>query len=352
MAGYISTLGVKGWTTAILLVLLGLVPAYAAYTDNAFYLDIGTRLIILAMAAVSLNLILGNGGMISFGHAGYLGIGSYAVGIPAYYEIYDGFYQIPIAIGLSASFALITGFICLRTKGVNFIMITMAFTQMVFFGIVSIEEYGGDDGLVIEARSELAGLIDLEDNVTLFYVCFISLLAVIYLVHRVVNSRFGMVIKGAKGNERRMQSLGFNTYKYQLAAYVLAGTICGYAGVLLGNFTGFISPEMMDWSRSGDLIFMVVLGGTGTLFGPLFGAGAFVLLEEYLSVFINFLFPYLAGYLPSSIDLFGMQDPGTYWHLYFGMILILVVLFVKGGIAGFLDRFSAPRKNGQAGSND
>jgi len=328
MFDQLTGLGIKGWFTVLTLIALALVPAYASYTDNAFYLDIAMRLIILAMAAVSLNLILGNGGMISFGHAGYLGIGSYAVGIPAYYEFYEGIYQIPLAIGLSALFALITGFICLRTKGVNFIMITMAFTQMIFFAIVSIEEYGGDDGLVIEARSELGGLMDIEDDTTLYFVCFISLLAVIYLVHRMVNSRFGMVIKGAKGNERRMQSLGFNTFKYQLAAYVIAGTICGYAGILLGNFTGFISPEMMDWTRSGELIFMVVLGGTGSLFGPLFGAGAFILLEEYLSPLLDFVL---------------FKGAGTYWQFLFGLILILVVLFVKGGITGLLERLDELR---------
>ena len=330
---------VRGWQrvfTIAVLILLALVPAYAAYSDNAFYIDIATRLIILAMAAVSLNLILGNGGMISFGHAAYLGIGSYAVGIPAYYDIYDGIYQIPLALGLSALFALVTGFICLRTKGVNFIMITMAFSQMVFFAIVSIEEYGGDDGLVINARSELGGLIDLSDNNTLYYVCLVSLLAVIYLVHRIVNSRFGMVIKGAKGNERRMQSLGFDTFKYKLAAYVIAGTICGYAGTLLGNFTGFISPEMMDWTRSGELIFMVVLGGTGSLFGPLFGAGAFILLEEYLTPLMDFVL---------------FKGAGVYWQFVFGIILIMIVLFVKGGIAGLLARLDLRRDRG-AEKND
>ncbi len=314
--------GLRGWVNLVILVLLAGVPLIVAWTDNSFYLDIATRLVILAMAAVSLNLILGYGGMISLGHAAYIGIGAYAVGIPAYYEIYDGFFQIPIAVGASALFALITGFVCLRTKGVHFIMITMAFSQMVFFGFVSIEEYGGDDGLVIEARSELGGIIDIENNTTLYYFCFAALLATIYIVHRIVRSRFGMVIQGAKGNERRLQSLGFNTYRYQLACYVIAGAICGFAGALLGNFTNFISPEMMDWTRSGELIFMVVLGGTGSLFGPVLGATAFLLLEEYL---------------PHAMDIFA-SGAGVYWQFVFGIILILVVLFMKGGINGFLAR--------------
>jgi len=314
--------GLRGWVNLITIILLALVPVLVSFTGNSFYLDIATRLVILAMAAVTLNLILGYGGMISFGHAGYLGIGAYAVGIPVYHEVYDGFLHFAIAVGGSALFALLTGLICLRTKGVHFIMITMAFSQMVFFGFVSIEEYGGDDGLVIESRSEFGGLMDIENENTLYYFCFVCLLLTIYLVRRIVNSRFGMVIQGAKGNERRLQSLGFNTYRYQLACYVLSGAICGFAGALLGNFTSFISPEMMDWSRSGELIFMVVLGGTATLFGPLLGTTAFLLLEEYL---------------PNFIELF-ITGGGLYWQLAFGLILILVVLYMKGGINGFLAR--------------
>jgi len=337
MLNSISNMGVRGWVIAMVLAALALLPAFAAYTDNSFYLDVGTRLVILAMAAVSLNLILGNGGMISLGHAGFVGIGSYAVGIPAYHGVQDGLIHFPLAIAAAALFALITGAICLRTKGVNFIMITMAFSQMAFFGFVSIEEYGGDDGLVIEMRSQFGDWIDLENNVTLFYLSFLSLLAVIYLVHRIVNSRFGMVIAGAKGNERRMQSIGFNTYRYQLVGYVIAGTICGYAGALLGNFTSFIAPEMMDWSRSGEMIFMVVLGGSGTLFGPVLGAAAFLLLEEYLSPLLDF---------------FLYEGAGIYWHFSFGIILILVVLFAKGGISGLLDRLEEFRLRRKRGSDE
>ena len=311
---WFAALGLRGWVTLGVLVLLALVPPLIDLTGQRFYLDLATRLVVLAIAAVGLNLILGNGGMISFGHAAYLGLGAYAVGIPVYYEIYDGWLHFPLAIAIGAAFALVTGVICLRTKGVYFIMITMAFGQMVFFGFVSIEEYGGDDGLVIEVRSEFAGLIDLEDNTTLYYLCYLSLLAVLFLVDRIVKSRFGMVIVGAKGNERRLQSIGFDTYRYRLVCYVIAGAICGYAGALLGNFTNFISPEMGDWTRSGELIFMVVLGGAGSLFGPVLGATAFILLEELLSSY------------------------WLYWQLIFGILLILVVLFARGGIYGLLGR--------------
>ena len=298
---------------AIGLLLLALLPVFVTFTGHTFYLDLASRLMILGIAAVSLNLILGHGGMISFGHAAYLGIGAYCVGIPAYYEIYDGFIQIPLAVACSALFALITGVICLRTKGVYFIMITMAFTQMVFFAFVSMEEYGGDDGLVIDMRSDFAGTMDINGANGLYYFIFVSLLVVLFLVHRITRSRFGMVIEGARDNERRMRAIGYDTYRYRLVCYVIAGAICGYAGALLGNFTNFISPEMMDWTASGELIFMVVLGGTGSLFGPILGAAAFVLLEEWLSAIT------------------------IYWQFIFGALLILVVLFWRGGLNGLVD---------------
>ena len=172
-----------------------------------------------------------------------------------------------MAVGLSALFALMTGAICLRTKGVYFIMITMAFAQMVFYAFVSMDEYGADDGLVIEVRSRFPAGIDIENNLVLFIFCYGSLLVVLYLVHRIVNSRFGMVIQGARANEKRMRAIGYNTYLYRLTCYVISGAICGFAGALLGNFTSFISPEMMDWTRSSELMFMVILGGAGSWVG-------------------------------------------------------------------------------------
>ncbi len=312
----------RGWVTVIALVLLGALPPLFYVTGNAFYLDLATRLTILAIAAVSLNLILGYGGLISFGHAAYLGLGAYAVGVPAHHWLYgglegiglattSGLVQIPLAIGVAAFFALLTGAICLRTRGVYFIMITMAFAQMVYYAIVSIEEYGGDDGLVIDTRSELPGL-SLDDPLQLFAVAYVSLILTILLVRMITRSRFGMVLQGAKGNEERVVMLGFNVYAFRLTAYVISGAMAGYAGALLGNFTTFISPEMMDWTRSGELMFMVILGGTATTGGPILGAATFILLEEILS----------------SITI--------YWHLPFGLLLIAVVLFGRGGLMGLL----------------
>ncbi len=308
---------------ALALAALALLPAWTAWTGQAFYLDLACRLMILAIAAASLNLILGHGGMISFGHAACLGIGAYCVGIPAYYGIYDGFLHFPLAIACSALFALATGLVCLRTRGVYFIMITMAFSQMAFFALVSIEEYGGDDGLVIDIRSAFPGPLDLEGTTGLYYFVFASLLASLYLVRRIMRSGFGMVIEGAKGNERRMRALGYDVYRHRLVCYVAAGALCGHAGALLGNFTNFISPEMMDWTASGELIFMVVLGGAGSAFGPVLGAAAFVLLEEWLSALT------------------------VYWQFLFGGMLVLAVLFGRGGIDGLLARAGA--RIGRAG---
>jgi len=299
--------------TLVFMAALLVLPLIAWFTGNTFYLDFATRIVCLSFAAVSLNLILGFGGMISFGHAAFIGIGAYMVGIPAYHGFESGWLHFPLAMAVSALFALVTGAICLRTKGVYFIMITMAFAQMAYYFFLSLEEYGGDDGLTIYNRSVL-NIIDIENKVVLFLLAYAALVAGIYAVYRIVNSRFGMVIRGCQSNEARMKALGYNTYAYRLTAYVIAGAMCGLAGALLGNFQSFISPDMMSWSRSGELMFMVILGGTGTLFGPVFGAVAFLVIEEILSAFT------------------------TFWALPFGILLILSVLFIKGGLSGLIHR--------------
>jgi branched-chain amino acid transport system permease protein len=301
------------YITVAFMALLLVLPLIAYFTGNTFYLDFATRIVCLSFAAVSLNLILGFGGMISFGHAAFIGIGAYMVGIPAYHGFESGWLHFPLAMLVSALFALVTGAVCLRTKGVYFIMITMAFAQMAYYFFLSLEEYGGDDGLTIYNRSIL-NIIDIENKVVLFLLAYAALVAGIYAVYRIVNSRFGMVVRGCQSNEARMKALGYNTYAYRLTAYVIAGTMCGLAGALLGNFQSFISPDMMGWTRSGELMFMVILGGTGTLFGPVFGAVAFLVIEEILSAFT------------------------TYWALPFGILLILSVLFIKGGLSGLIHR--------------
>ena len=298
----------------VVIVIAGLVllPLYTTASGDQFLLTLFTRIVILAIAATSLNLILGYGGMVSFGHAAYLGIGAYAVGILAAEGIGSGFVQWPFALALSALFALVVGTLSLRTRGVYFIMITLAFAQMVYYVAAGLDRYGGDDGLTIYARSRFAGLINLSDSVQLYYVCLALLLASIAFTWRLINSRFGMVIRGARSNDRRMRAIGFPTFRYRLAAFVIAGMWCGLAGALLANHTDFVSPAMMYWTRSGDLIVMVVLGGMGSLFGPLFGAISLLVLEE------------------------GLSRVTEYWQIILGPLLLLIVLFARGGIDGLL----------------
>ena len=303
-----------------------LVPAYAITVGNTFMLTLFTRIVILAIAATSLNLIMGYGGMVSFGHAAYLGIGGYVFGILSFEGIRSGFIQWPLALIISALFALVIGALSLRTRGVYFIMITLAFGQMVYYVGVSLSRYGADDGLTIHRRSDFAGLINLSNKTVFYYLCLALLLGTVYLVWRLVNSRFGMVVQGARSNINRMRAIGFPTYRYQLTCFVIAGTICGLAGVLLANFTDFISPAMMHWTRSGDLIVMVVLGGMGTTFGPLIGSVAFLVLEEALPfVMAKTIDPFFPGVRPSE-----------YWQIVLGPLLLFVVLFARGGIDGFL----------------
>ena len=295
-----------------LLAILALLPVYSLITGDTFVLTLFTRILILAIGAVSLNLIMGYGGMVSFGHAAYLGIGGYAVGILAKEGIGSGLVQWPVAIAASALYALVVGALSLRTRGVYFIMITLAFAQMIYYVAIGLDRYGGDDGLTIYKRSQF-GFIDLNNKTLFYYLCFLLLLGAIYLVARIVNSRFGLVIRGTRSNERRMRAIGFPTFRYRLACFVIAGALCGLAGALLANHTNFISPALMHWTRSGDLIVMVVLGGLGSLFGPLIGAVTFLLLEE------------------------GLSRLTEYPDLILGPILLLVAIYLHGGIEALLE---------------
>ena len=324
----IASLTPRNVVVAVLLLLLATVPIYAAVTANAFLVTLFTRVIILGMAACSLNLILGYGGMVSFGHAVYLGIGGYAVGILAQEGVTSGFAQWPVALFVSALFALLVGALSLRTRGVYFIMITLAFAQLVYYFGVGLDRYGADDGLTIRRRSQFDHLINLSDRTQFYYLCFALLLATIYLIWRVVNSRFGMVIQGARSNDRRMRAIGFPTFRYRLTAFVIAGAICGVAGALLANHTGFISPATMHWTRSGDLIVMVVLGGMASSFGPLIGAVALLSLEEALPILIRAM----------AFPVFGdaAVRMAEYWQIVLGPLFLLVVLFARGGIDGLL----------------
>jgi len=294
------------------LLALALVPAAAAALNQPFYVDLFRRIMIFAIAALSLDLILGYGGMVSFGHAAYLGVGAYAVGILAHHGVHDGFVQWALAIAASALVALGIGAISIRTSGVYFIMITLAFTQMLYYLGISIEEYGGDDGMRLLARSQFRGLVDLRDGVTFYYVVFAILVLCLVLGHRLVNARFGMVVQAAKSNEARARAIGFSPYRHKLVAFVIAGAMGGVAGALLVNHTEYLTPEFMHWTRSGEIMFMVILGGMGTLVGPVLGAVVLLLLENLLSSWT------------------------VHWQIILGPFLVLVVLFAKRGLFGLL----------------
>src|SRR3954452_4187778 len=302
--------------TALTIAGLLLLPLYSHLSGNIFILTLFTRIVILALAAVSLNLIMGYGGMMSFGHAAYLGIGGYAVGILAQEVIGSGYAQFAVAIAVSAVYAVVIGALSLRTRGVYFIMITLAFAQMAYYVASGLSRYGGDDGLTVYKRSDFGGLINLGNRVQVYYLCLGCLLAVVVLIWRIVNSRFGLVLQGLRSNEQRMQAIGFPSKRYKLVCFVIAGMLCGLSGALLANNTDFVSPAAMYWTRSGDLMVMVILGGMGSMFGPVIGAIVFLELEELLS------------------------QVTEYWALILGPLLLLIVLFGRGGIVGLLGRLS------------
>ncbi|HEY5898108.1 MAG TPA: branched-chain amino acid ABC transporter permease [Burkholderiales bacterium] len=300
------------WFWVVAVIVLVALPPVATALGSEYYIDLMRRILILAIAATSLNLILGYGGMVSFGHAAYLGIGAYAVGILAFYGFSSGWLQWTVAIAASAIVAAAIGSVSIRTSGVYFIMITLAFTQMLYYLGISIELFGGDDGMRLKTRSQFSGLIDLTDPVQFYYVCLALMLASVFVVHRMVNSRFGMVLRAAKSNEARSRAIGFSPYPYRLVAFIASGAICGLAGALYANHTAYIVPGFMSWVQSGDLMFMVILGGIASSAGPLLGAFALLVIEEIFK---------------------GWTE---YWQAILGPLLILSVIFFKRGLAGIL----------------
>jgi branched-chain amino acid transport system permease protein len=295
------------WTVSVLALLA--LPPFVLYIGQPFYLDLARRIMILAIAATSLNLILGYGGLISFGHAAYLGVGAYAIGILGFYGVTSGWLHLAVAVAASSLVAVAIGAVSIRTSGIYFIMITLAFSQMLYYLGISIEEFGGDDGMRIKVTSQFP-LVDLANPVVFYYVALVLMLLSVYVVFKIVNSKFGMALRAAKSNEARARAIGFSPYPYRLAAFVIAGAMCGLAGALYANHTRYITPDLASWQQSGDIMFMVILGGMASTAGPVLGTFALLILEEILK---------------------GWTE---HWQVILGPLLVLSVIFFRRGLAG------------------
>jgi branched-chain amino acid transport system permease protein len=303
------------WTAALLALLL-VFPWAADALDQAFYIGLASRLLIFALAATSLNLILGFGGMISLGHAAFFGAGGYTVGILMQHGIMSGWVALPLAVAVGAVLALLIGAVSLRTRGVYFIMITLAFAQMMYYLFISMRDYGGDDGMSLYQRSDFGTMLgfDISSDTSFYYVVLALFALCFFLVYRLVNSRFGRVVQAIRENETRMQAIGYPVFRYKLVCFAIGGALAALAGALLANQNMSVSPNMVHWTQSGALMVMVILGGVGTLSGGLVGAVVFLMLEEIL-----------AGYT-------------IHWQLALGLTLLLVVLVLPNGIASLFAR--------------
>lgn len=311
--------------TALCFLALALVPLFANWLHEPFLIRQFIQIMVMGLAAMSLDLILGYGGLVSFGHAAFVGLASYTVGILDFHAT-DGSLFLglipgttnaliawPAAIAVSMLAAALIGLVCTQAGGTVFFMLTLAFAQMVYYGFSGWTLYGSDEGLSMGGRSELP-LLDISDNLTFYYFCLGVLVLCFLAMRAIVGSRFGMVLRGVRQNERRLAAVGVSTRPYRLAAFVIAGGFAGVAGILLANYQTFVSPEDLSWTRSGELISMVVLGGIGSLIGPVLGATAYLLLQLVISAYT------------------------THWAVVFGPFLILVVLFARAGLFGFVVR--------------
>ncbi len=313
----------EGWINAGLFAALIVVPLAGVALGHVFWITLATKVAIFALAAVGLNIALGLGGLVSFGHAAFFGIGGYVAGIVALHAFngtelafgWTGTKQMlviwPLAMLISGLAALVIGALSLRTTGVYFIMVTLAFAQMLFYFAISWPAYGGEDGLSFYVRNGFPGLNTLRP-MPFFAICAVLLAAGLWFSHLLAGSRFGLALQGARQNPVRVAAVGIRPYRLRLAAFVISGAITGLAGALYADLNRFVSPQMLSWQFSGEIMVFVILGGIGRLYGPLAGAGLFILLEHLLG---------------------GVND---YWRLYLGLLLLLVVLFARGGVIGLL----------------
>ena len=299
----------------VLLALLLAFPLAANHFGQEFYVGMASRLLIFALAATSLNLLLGFGGMVSMGHAAYLGAGAYTVGILMHHGVMSAWVSWPAALLVGAVLAFLIGLVSLRTKGVYFIMITLAFAQMIYFVFVGLKEYGGEDGLSMPQRSA-TGILDLAADTSFYYVVLGLTCVSMFFVYRLVNSHFGRVLQAVKQNEIRMEAIGYPVFRYKLVCFVITGALASLAGALLANQNMMVSPSLVHWTQSGSLMVMVILGGTGYFFGGAVGAVVMLVLEEVLSAYT------------------------IHWQLIVGAILLGVVLMLPHGLASLFQRFN------------
>ncbi len=295
---------------------------------NTYSMIIVTRAMIYGMLAMSLDLLLGYTGLISFGHAAFFGCGAYAVAILMLSGVMSGFIAFPVAIIAAAAAAAVVGALSLRTRGIYFIMITLAFAQMFYFLAVGQQNLGGDDGTSMPGRNDLGGLLDLSKPSQFYFFTLSLLIAVTFVCRRIIDSRFGLVLEACRQNETRLLAVGVSTYRYKLAVFVIAGGIAGLAGALMTNLQAYVSPNLLDWRISGIIIMMIVMGGVGTLYGSLCGAAAYILLEAVIT-------PYT-----------------THWMAVLGPLLVFTALFWRRGIWGILTASSqvqdtVPQKTSQ-----
>jgi branched-chain amino acid transport system permease protein len=298
---------------------LALAPLAAHFGSEAYGLDLATRAVIFAIAALALDYLIGQAGLVSFGHSAYLGMGAYAVAMLSSVGVDDMLVCLAVSVLAGAIFAAVTGVVSLRASGVYYIMSTLAFAQMLYFFAISLSAFGGDDGYTLPRRGTLFGRAAL-DNPRAFYAFALAVLIIVYvLIDRFVGSRFGRVLSAARQNALRAQATGFEPFRYQLVASALSGAIASIAGVLLAEQAGFVSPAYQSWQRSGELLAMTILGGVGSLWGPVVGAAVFVVLSEWLSTL------------------------SEHWRMILGPLLILVAIAGRGGLAGLVARFGARR---------
>lgn len=311
---------------AVLLALAIVFPLVMQSLDQLYYVTMAGRILIYALAATSLNLVLGYGGMISFGHAAFVGAGAYTASVMIVEGFTSAWIAWPLAMAVSGLLALAVGAISLRTRGVYFIMITLAFAQMIYYLTISMKAYGGDEGLTLAERSSIGFGLNLKDDITFYYVVLAILAAAVFFLSRLANARFGRVLQAIRENEARMEAIGYPAFRFKLIAFVIAGALGGLAGALLANQNNYVNPGILHWTESGKLMIMVILGGVGHLYGGLIGAIGLLGLEELLA---NHKIGWLAALYPNyqQHSLLGV-----------GVAMLAVVLYAPQGIAGLFSR--------------